>query len=117
MLMAKLSIAWFLLRVTVRALHKWIIYVACLMTIASCLTFLFACAFQCWPVSYYWDKYTQTGTCINNEVVIALAYLFSVINIISDFTFALLPAWIVSHLNMKLKTKLALIVLMGLGCM
>ncbi|GAB1318555.1 Rhodopsin domain-containing protein [Madurella fahalii] len=117
MTLAKTSIAWFLLRVAVQRIHKWIIYVASVMTIVSCCTFFFACAFQCSPVSYFWDKYTQPGTCISDGVVIALAYLFSVISIISDFIFALLPAWIVSHLNIKLKTKLALIALMGLGCL
>lgn len=117
MTLAKTSIAWFLLRVAVQRIHKWIIHAATVMTIVSCCTFFFACAFQCSPVSYFWDKYTQTGTCISDEVVIALAYLFSAISIISDFIFALLPAWIVSHLNIKLKTKLALITLMGLGCL
>lgn len=117
MMSAKMSIAWFLLRVTVKPIHKWIIYAAVGMTVVSCLAFFFACIFQCWPISYFWDKYTQTGTCVPDTVVIALAFLFSAISIITDFTFALLPAWIVSHLNMKLKTKIALIVLMGLGCL
>jgi hypothetical protein len=49
-------------------------------------------------------------------VVIALALLFSAINIVTDFTFALMPAWILSHLTMRLKTKILLSILMGLGC-
>ena len=115
MLLAKLSIAWFLLRVAVKPVHKWIIYIGMTLTVVGSMAFFFACIFQCWPVSYFWDR-SQEGSCTENGVVLALSYVFSTINIVSDFIFALLPAWIVSHLNMKLKTKVALIGLMGMGC-
>ncbi|KAK3290542.1 uncharacterized protein B0H64DRAFT_479240 [Chaetomium fimeti] len=116
MALTKISIAFFFRRVIVERVHKWILNTAAILTVASCLVFFFASIFQCWPVSYYWDKYSQTGTCIPDRVVIALVMLFSVINIITDFTFALMPAWILSHLNMKRQTKWALCLLMGLGC-
>jgi hypothetical protein len=117
MFLTKLSIAFFFRRVIVHQLHRWILLAAVIVTCISCTVFFFACIFQCWPVSYFWNKHDQTGKCVSDQVIIALGYLFSVINIITDFTFALLPAWITSHLNMKLKTKVALTVLMGLGCM
>lgn len=116
MMLVKLSIAWILLRVSVKRPHKWIIYVTSLLAIISLAVFFFVCLFQCWPVSYFWDKYTQTGKCVNGTLVVIAAYVFSAFAIITDFVFALLPAWIVLHLNMKLKTKLALIALMGMGC-
>ncbi|KAK4222007.1 hypothetical protein QBC38DRAFT_107047 [Podospora fimiseda] len=116
MLLTKLSIGYFLLRVTVNKIHRMIIYSMMIITVISCMAFFFVSAFQCWPVQYFWDKHTRSGVCINSDIVIGLAYMFSACSIISDFTFALLPAWIVSHLNMKPKTKAALIVLMGLGC-
>lgn len=119
MLFSKLSIAWFLLRVTISRVHKWIIYSAVFITVVSCATFFFVSMFQCKPVSYFWTQHLSSppeGTCINPQVMVGLAYMFSVFCIVSDFTFALLPAWIVSHLNMRRKTKIALIALMGLGC-
>jgi hypothetical protein len=116
MALTKMSITFFFRRVIVERVHRWILVMAAVLTVVSCFIFFFACVFQCWPVSYFWNKYSQTGTCIPDAIVIALAMLFSVINIITDFTFALMPAWILSHLNMKRKTKLALCVLMGLGC-
>lgn len=117
MALTKISITFFFRRVIVERVQKLILAIALVLTIVSCLVFFFAGIFQCWPVSYFWDKYSQTGTCIPDRIIIALVMLFSVINIITDFTFALMPAWILSHLNMKRKTKLALCVLMGLGCM
>jgi ABC-type sulfate transport system permease component len=117
MLLAKMSIALFLLRVAVNRVHRRIIHASIAMSVASLLSFFFVCLFQCWPISYYWDKHTQTGKCVNNTVVVVMAYMFSVVSIITDLIFALVPAWIVSRLNMKLKSKVALIFLMALGCM
>jgi len=117
MSLAKLSIGFFLLRVTVNQIHRWIIYMAMGLSVISCMVFFFVSTFQCHPVSYFWDKHTQTGTCIDIDIVISLSYAFSAISITTDFTFALLPAWIVWHLNMKPRTKVALIVLMGMGCL
>ncbi|KAK4183492.1 hypothetical protein QBC35DRAFT_97819 [Podospora australis] len=119
MFLSKLSIAWFLLRVTINRVHRWIIHSAVIITGVSCAAFFFVSMFQCNPVDFFWTQHRSsppTGTCIDPQVVVGLAYMFSVFCIISDFTFALLPAWIVSHLNMKRKTKFALIALMGLGC-
>lgn len=116
MILAKASIALFLLRVAVRRLHVWIIYGATAITFVTCLAFFLVTVFQCHPVSYFWDKYTQTGTCIPDDVVVGLGYLYSACSIITDFTFALLPAWIISQLKMKRRTKLALIPLMAMGC-
>ncbi len=116
MFFAKLSIGWFLLRVTISRIHRWIIYTAAIVTCASCLSYFFVALFQCNPISYYWDKHSQTGTCIDVQIVIWLVYLYSGFAVISDFTFALLPAWVVSHLNMKKNMKIAVIVLMGMGC-
>ncbi|KAH6857012.1 hypothetical protein B0I37DRAFT_88884 [Chaetomium sp. MPI-CAGE-AT-0009] len=116
MCLTKISMALFFRRVIIERLHKRILAAAALLTIGSCLIFFFASIFQCWPVSYYWDKNSQTGKCIPDGIIIALVLLFSVINIITDFTFALMPAWVLSHLNMKSKTKVALALLMALGC-
>jgi hypothetical protein len=116
MFFVKLSIAWFLLRVTVSRVHRWIIYTAGLLSCASCLCYILVALFQCSPISYYWDR-DQTGSCIDIHIVVWLLYMYSTFAVISDFTFALLPAWVVSHLNMKKSMKIALIVLMGMGCM
>lgn len=117
MSLAKLSIGYFLLRVTISHIHRWIIYIAMGISVISCIVFFFISTFQCHPVSYFWDKHTQTGACLDINIIIDLSYAFSTFSIMTDFTFALLPAWIVWHLNMKPRTKVALIALMGMGCL
>ncbi|KAI0023094.1 hypothetical protein F4780DRAFT_127665 [Xylariomycetidae sp. FL0641] len=116
MIMSKASIGLFLLRVAVKKAHIWIIWIAMSITVVTCLAFFFVTIFQCHPVSYFWDKYSQSGTCVDENVVVGLAYLYSICAILTDFTFALLPAWIISQLKMKVRTKLALIPLMAMGC-
>ncbi|KAI0483136.1 hypothetical protein GGR56DRAFT_663724 [Xylariaceae sp. FL0804] len=116
MIMSKASIGLFLLRVAVRRMHIWIIYAAMSITFITCLAFFLVTIFQCHPISYFWDDYTQSGTCVPGKVITGLGYLYSICSIFTDFTFALLPGWIIWNLKMKTRTKLALIPLMAMGC-
>jgi hypothetical protein len=79
-------------------------------------TFFFVTLFQCHPISYFWNK-SQTGTCVNDDIIIGLGYLYSAFAIITDFTFALLPAVLVMNLQLKRRTKIALVPLLAMGCM
>ncbi|KAF9761428.1 hypothetical protein IL306_003815 [Fusarium sp. DS 682] len=116
MIFCKLSIGFFLLRVTTEKLQKWIIYLAMFCTGLSGAIFFFVTLFQCHPISYFWNKDDQDGTCINPRVVIALAILYSVFGVLSDFIFALLPGWIIWNLQLHKRTKYSLIPLLAMGC-
>ncbi|RSM19195.1 hypothetical protein CDV31_001871 [Fusarium ambrosium] len=115
MVSSKLSIGWFLLRVTTSKVHRWVIYLAMMSTTLSGIIFFFVTLFQCSPMSYFWNE-EQSGKCVNVNVVIALATLYSVFAVISDFIFALLPGLIVWKLQLHKKTKLMLIPLLAMGC-
>lgn len=117
MIFAKLSIGFLLLRISVKRIHTWILYAAMLTTIVAGGTFFFVTVFQCWPVSYFWNRRTQSGSCVVNDVIVGLAYTYSAFSIISDFTFAIIPAFLVWNLQMKRKAKIALIPLIIMGCM
>jgi hypothetical protein len=113
---SKLSIGWFLLRIAIKRIHIFIIHSAMFVTVVAGLAFFFVTFFQCNPISYFWNK-TQPGTCIDDSVVKALGYLYSTFSIISDLTFALVPAVLVWDLQLKMRTKVALIPLLTMGCM
>ncbi|KAK1967041.1 hypothetical protein LY78DRAFT_692322 [Colletotrichum sublineola] len=115
MVVSKMSIAYFLLRITTKKTHKWVVYVAMLFTVISGLIFFFVTLFQCHPISYFWNK-DQPGGCIDINVVIGLAYSYSASSVISDFAFAILPAFIVWNLQVPSGTKFALIPLLMMGC-
>src|SRR5690242_19304935 len=106
MITAKMSIGLFLLRITVRPIQRWIVYIVMGLTVLTGLVFFLVTLLQCTPISFFWDKISQTGWCVNIDVIIALTYLYSVVSVICDFTFALLPIFLVWNLNMSLNTKL-----------
>ncbi|KAH6655360.1 hypothetical protein BKA67DRAFT_657307 [Truncatella angustata] len=115
MISSKLSIGVFLLRITVSKLHHYILYILMFLSVVTGLVFFFVTLFQCYPVTYFWYK-EQDGTCIDSGIIAALTYLYSAISVIVDFTFALLPLHIIRGLQMHKRTKLALIPILGMGC-
>ncbi|KAK3688750.1 hypothetical protein B0T22DRAFT_512485 [Podospora appendiculata] len=119
MALGKMSIGWFLLRVTIHRVHHQIVYTAMGATVASCLLAAFVLTFQCAPVSFFWDKtVADDGVCTEPATLIKASYYpYGAVTIVTDFALALLPAWIVSQLQMNIKTKIALIGLMAMGCL
>ncbi|KAF2276835.1 uncharacterized protein EI97DRAFT_417912 [Westerdykella ornata] len=116
MVLSKLSIGWFLLRIAVKRAHAWAIYFSMLISVVVGVIFFFVTLFQCSPIPYFWRRYTLTGKCMSIEVIVALGYLYSAFSIISDFTFAILPVFLVWNLQLNTKTKWALIPLLTMGC-
>lgn len=116
MICSKMSIGFLLLRISVRKLHTYIIYTAMLVSVVAGGTFFFVCMFQCYPVSYMWQRRLQDGKCVDNNVISALGYVYSAFSIISDFTFAIIPAFLVWNLQLKRRAKVALIPLITMGC-
>lgn len=118
MIASKISIGYFLLRITVRRLDIWIIYSVMVVTVLTGLVFFFVTLFQCTPVSFFWTKVLDDtgGHCVPIDVIIALTYLYSVCSVICDFTFALLPVFLISKLNMDRRTKTVLIPLVIMAC-
>jgi hypothetical protein len=93
-----------------------IIYTAMFVSVVAGSAFFFVCVFQCYPVSYMWDRTSQPGKCVDNTVITALGYVYSIFSILSDFTFAIIPGFLVWHLQLKRRTKFALIPLITMGC-
>ncbi|KAL6809507.1 hypothetical protein V8C40DRAFT_259173 [Trichoderma camerunense] len=115
MILTKISIGYFLLRITVERIHTWIIGSVMLVTVVTGIVFFFVTMLQCAPVSYFWDK-TGNGSCINIDVIIILTYIYSACSVICDFTFALLPIVLIMQLQMNSRTKIALIPIMLMAC-
>ncbi|TDZ16460.1 hypothetical protein Cob_v010796 [Colletotrichum orbiculare MAFF 240422] len=117
MIASKISIGYFLLRITVRKTDIWIIYTVMMLTVCTGVVFFFVTLLQCIPVAYFWDKdLGGGGNCISMDVIIALTYLYSACSVICDFTFAILPMVLIWNLKMDRKTKVALIPVMAMAC-
>ncbi|KAI0132357.1 hypothetical protein BJ170DRAFT_245328 [Xylariales sp. AK1849] len=116
MICSKISIGVFLLRIAILKVHRLIIYGLLCLTVFTGLVFFFVTLFQCHPISYFWYKVGNEGTCIDVKIIAALTYLYSAFSVICDFTFALLPIHIIQGLQMDRRVKLALIPILSIAC-
>lgn len=114
---AKLSIIITLLRITVERIYAWVLYGAIALATGVGLVFLFFTIFQCQPVDFFWNRDSEQGTCIDSDVLIAIAYLYSVGAAITDLTIGLLPVALIWNLRMSRRNKQAIMGILGIGCM
>ncbi|KAL4783187.1 hypothetical protein BJX76DRAFT_348781 [Aspergillus varians] len=113
---AKVSIALALLRLTVTRTHSLILWGVVCVSIVVGLVFWLVLMLQCSPVDYFWHRLTSKGTCLNTDYILDIAYLYSVTATICDFVLGLLPIALVWNLHMNSRTKAALAGILSMGC-
>jgi hypothetical protein len=87
MMLIKLSIGFFLLRLATQKVYKWILKVSLVVVVLwSLVTFLWD-IFQCDPVAKQWDDRLTDGHCVTPDQVVQAAYAFSVMCVLSDWLF------------------------------
>jgi hypothetical protein len=116
---AKISIALALLRLTVKKVHRIILWVNIGIVIAIGLMFWFVLLLDCHPVSYFWNRVDPrySGTCLSVDTLLDIAYLYSALTIICDMTLGILPVFLVWTLQMNHRTKIAVGGILSLGAM
>ncbi|KAI1433479.1 hypothetical protein GGR50DRAFT_705393 [Xylaria sp. CBS 124048] len=114
MILAKISIALYLLRLTPIRLQRHIIYLVTGLTCVAGLTLTFIVAFQCKPPSRAWNM-DAPGSCISTKAIRIATYTYSALAIVTDFTFTLLPLFLIWHLHMDKRTKVALVPVFSLA--
>jgi hypothetical protein len=70
---------------------------------------------QCSPVSYFWDK-SQTGNCLNSDLLTSITYIYSSAALVSDLAVAIVPLFIIQPLRMNFRSKCLLAVPLSMGC-
>ncbi|TDZ51606.1 hypothetical protein CTRI78_v007501 [Colletotrichum trifolii] len=115
MLFIKLSIGLFLLRLSNSKVYNWILYVSLVVvTLWSAVIFLWN-LFQCSPVTAQWDYTIPDSKCVSPDAVVAAAYSISVMTILSDWLYALMPIPMIWNVKMTTQAKATVIVILGLG--
>ncbi|CAM1508416.1 Fc.00g052640.m01.CDS01 [Cosmosporella sp. VM-42] len=115
MMFIKLSIGIFLLRLSVRRAYTWIIWGSLVVITLWSIVIFFYNLFQCTPVEKQWDFRIKSGHCVTPDELIAAAYAFSVMTIVSDWFYALLPIPMLWTVKMTKQAKATVIVILGLG--
>lgn len=120
MIGAKVSVGLSLLRYTpiTRQTYRWIAHIVIYTSVVMGLVYGLLAMFQCKPVQYFWTRALgNSGTCISMDVIIAFTYVMSAIFAACDFSFAILPVFLIKGLNMSRNSKIALIPILSMACM
>ncbi|KAI9151378.1 hypothetical protein HJFPF1_08580 [Paramyrothecium foliicola] len=114
----KASIAIFLLRICVHRSHKIIIWVVTGVTEVYSLFFFLLFVLQCRPTSLFWLRYTADppkGTCLDATIVSNAFYGYSAISCLTDWTYSILPIFMVWNLQMNRRVKVSVVLILAAG--
>lgn len=111
----KCSICVALIRIAgTRLVYRYILFGIIGLTIASGLATAIGILNVCRPIATLWGE--ADGTCdpsINSKV----GYFFSAVCIITDWTLAILPAWILWNVQLKQRIRVIVAFLLALGAL
>ncbi|PWY73067.1 hypothetical protein BO70DRAFT_413827 [Aspergillus heteromorphus CBS 117.55] len=111
--MIKLSVLLFLRRLESQSVVvNRLIWFTIAVTIALFLAVIGADVFQCHPVAYVYDMSIPSGTCINQG---AFYVASAVTNLVTDLMVMSIPVLIMRSLQMPVKRKIAICVVLSFG--
>lgn len=114
----KAAIGLMLLRLSVSRTHRIIVYLNLAVTQLYSFVFFFIFLFQCYPSAYFWTRFTGgQGSCMDPYIVVATFYGYSVIACITDWVFAILPAFLVWSLQLSRREKASVIAVLATGAL
>lgn len=115
----KHSISLMLLRYAVEDYHKKVIKLVTFAVHAMSTVIFFLIVFQCIPVSFWWTRAggNTEGICMDPQVSTKATYAYSAVIVLYDLTMALLPWLMVRKLQLDLRTKLMVTVVLATGSM
>ncbi|EXL64396.1 hypothetical protein FOPG_19339 [Fusarium oxysporum f. sp. conglutinans race 2 54008] len=109
----KCSICVTLLRIAVTKLHRKIIWATLIFTIVAML-YNFICPFvACIPITANWNN---RGVCLV-PLLMSSAYVVSISAVITDWTCAILPVFMLYKSKMRRATKVSISIILGLAAL
>jgi hypothetical protein len=111
----KLSIAVFLLRIAVGRSYRVILNASMAIVAVWTAGVFFFDVFECKPVEFQWDYTIPNGSCIPGDSLVSAGYAFSVLSVLSDWLYALLPVPMLWNVKMNTQTKIIVLIVLSLG--
>ncbi|KAI1771496.1 hypothetical protein F4818DRAFT_454617 [Hypoxylon cercidicola] len=112
--LVKLSAGFFLMRIIPTVYYKRILHGVMAFLIIYTVVCQIALLLQCRNLAIIWDDRVQT-TCWPVPTLQGISYTYTVMNIITDLFFALLPIPMLWNVRISTRTKASLICVLGLG--
>ena len=112
------AVGFFLLRIAIRKWHRQFLwFLMALNTIFNCYYFTFA-FLQCSPVSYFWTRVDglHQGVC-HTQMTVTSSYVQCGLMATLDYSFGLLPIFIIWDLKMNIRKKILVGFILGLGAL
>lgn len=91
MMLIKLSIGIFLLRISVKPIYVWILRISIVVVAVWSTVLFFWNLFQCSPIEKQWDYRIGWGKCVHPDEIVNAAYAISALSIVSDFLYVSRP--------------------------
>lgn len=115
----RLAVGAFLLRIAIRSVHRRIIYGLLALNVIFNLFYLVFTVFQCTPIDGFWLRAASIENAAiykcRTDISVDSTFASSGISAFIDWAFGILPVFILWELNVNLKKKIGLGVIMGLG--
>ncbi|GAD98321.1 integral membrane protein [Paecilomyces variotii No. 5] len=111
-ILVKISVGFFLLRITVRRTHVLILRFFMVATTLVGMSYFFFALLQCPHHIPSWWTLKREG-CIPPPIVVDVSYAASSGNALADWAFGTLPIFIVWDLNMSIRTKIIAAAILG----
>ncbi|CZR65727.1 related to integral membrane protein pth11 [Phialocephala subalpina] len=115
MMFIKLSIAIFLLRIAVERPYIWILRISMIVVAVWSVAIFIYDLFQCIPVAAQWDTTIKNAKCDSGGSFAAAAYSISVMTIVTDWLYALLPIPMIWSVQMSVQAKATVVFVLSLG--
>lgn len=118
MMFIKLSIGIFLLRIATQKRYRYTIWASIVIVAIWSLVLFFWNLLQCDPISAQWDYRlleNPENHCVSPQAIVDAAYALSVMTILSDWLYALLPIPMVWNVKMTKQAKATVVLILGLG--
>ncbi|CAG8983008.1 hypothetical protein HYALB_00003587 [Hymenoscyphus albidus] len=112
----KVSIAIFLARICVAKPQRIAIWVVGVSTALYSIFYFFVIVFQCNPAPYFWTQYLGAqGTCLPSSWITITTYTHGAVSVVSDWTLGILPVFLLWDLQMNVRTKIMVGLILSLG--
>lgn len=72
------------------------------------------------PASLFWTKHlggVEKGRCVGTNVIVGTGYTFSALTVVYDWTMAILPWFVVRKMQLDLRTRRMIALVLALGSM
>lgn len=108
----KCSILWTLIRLTTQNKYRYPLYTLFVTSAAVGTVSFFVALLRCKPVNAAW---TGEGKCLLQTVIVGFSYGISALNILIDFSVAIIPVFLLREIRMERRLKVVTSFILSLG--